>query len=81
MDFSDDVRRGGVWSCLSSPAAFAGARIGRNGRVLEWPDPTGASGEPVIDVDADALFFLGVEQKALPAIREVMQSISGAGAS
>ena len=66
LDFSEDIKRGGIWAALASPEAFARARTARNGRVLEWPEPTNSRGEPAIDVDADGLFEMGIDQQATP---------------
>jgi Protein of unknown function (DUF2442) len=75
IDLTTDIKSGGVWSGIRSDAKFANVRIGRRGRVVEWPDPADADGEPLIDIDADALYELAKQQKVQPLLEAVLEHI------
>jgi hypothetical protein len=64
VDFSDDVAHGQVWQPLRDEALFANVRLVNNGTVIEWPEPKRHNGEPEIDVDADGLWYMALEQNA-----------------
>jgi hypothetical protein len=67
VSLDEDVRRGGVFQSLRDEALFARVRIADDGYLIEWPEPADIEGKPVIDIDADALFALGLQQHvALP---------------
>jgi hypothetical protein len=63
VSFSDRIRLGRIFAPLGDPIKFADVRVREGGRILEWPEPADDDGEPLIDVDADALFDMDVEQR------------------
>jgi hypothetical protein len=74
-DFSADVKRGGIWTALRDHAKFSQVRVAEQGAVLEWPDPAGADGSPRIDVDADGLYAMSLQQSAQPWVERFFHSI------
>jgi hypothetical protein len=64
IDFSGDIRRGGIWEALRDEARFAQVRLAFRGRVVEWPEPVRPDGTPRIDVDADGLHAMAARQRA-----------------
>jgi hypothetical protein len=62
VDFSRDVRDGGVWTELRDEGLFRQARVTYDGTVLEWPQPVRANGEPKVDIDADGLWEMAAAQ-------------------
>ena len=64
VDLSDMISKGGVFSPLSDNAAFAAVRIGENSRTVEWPVPADEDGDPLIAIDADALFDKSERQQS-----------------
>ena len=79
VDFSEDIRRGGIWAALQDEAAFAQARVAYRGTVLEWPEPAGPDGGPRIDVDADGLHEKSSRQKAKPLLGRLFPSLFDKG--
>lgn len=75
VDFTDDIKRGGIWAALRDEAKFAQARIAHNGHVLEWPEPAGPDGEPRIDVDADGLHEMASLQQSFEWLRRVVPTL------
>ena len=63
VDLSDMISKGGVFAELSDQATFSAVRVGENDRVVEWPEPRDESGNPVIGIDADALFEKAKSQR------------------
>ena len=72
ISFTDDIRRGGVFAALRDEKVFAKARIGRRRRSIEWPEPQDENGEPIIDIDADALLHLAEQQKTAGALKRLL---------
>jgi hypothetical protein len=62
VDFSDDVHEGGGWTELRDEQLFGRARVAYDGCVSEWPEPLRGNGEPRVDIDADGLWVMAVEQ-------------------
>ena len=77
IDFSEEVKGGGIWTDLRDPQKFARARTVRGGTILEWPEPAGRDGSPRVDVDADGLYTKGLQQRAVPWIENFFQSLFG----
>jgi len=63
VSFADYVRRGGVFTPLVDENMFAEVRVGERRRTIEWPNPHGDDGEPLIDVDAETLLQMALHQK------------------
>jgi Protein of unknown function (DUF2442) len=62
VDLAPDVMRGGVFRSLKDETKFAQVRISDNGYAIEWPEPSDDDGRPLVDIDADALLTLGLQQ-------------------
>ena len=62
VDLADAIEQGGVFSPLSDAALFSKVRVGERGRTIEWPEPTDGSGEPLIEIDAEALMAMAMTQ-------------------
>ena len=77
VDFSANIRAGGIWSELRSQDVFARVRIAEGGRAIEWPEPSGLHGEPRIDVDADGLYDLAMNQKFSPIGKDLFEACRG----
>ncbi len=60
---------------MADKRLFAQARVARNGTVLEWPEPKGGDGSPRIDVDADGLYAMAMQQRERPWIGRVLHTI------
>jgi hypothetical protein len=75
VDFAPDIKNGGVWTPLKDPKAFAAVSVSENGETIEWDEPRDESGDALIDVDADGLFMMGVEQAAAPLMRDVVNLV------
>ena len=72
VDLADAVSQGGVFSPLSDAALFSRVRIGERGRTIEWPEPEDQSGQPMIEIDAEALMAIAKAQKRpVPARRRL----------
>jgi hypothetical protein len=75
IDFSSDIKRGGVWEPLTSPSAFSAVTVVKNGEAIEWDSPRDSFGDALIDVDADGLFMMGMEQSVAPVMRDVAELV------
>lgn len=75
VDFSEDVKGSGVWAELRDERKFAQVRAAYGGTVLEWPEPSGMDGAPRLDVDADGLYSLALQQRATPWIERILHSL------
>lgn len=62
VDLAGAIEQGGVFSPLSDAALFSKVRVGERGRTIEWPEPMGQSGEPLIEIDAEALAAMATMQ-------------------
>jgi len=54
---------GGVFAALAEPRAFSQVRVDETGRKIEWPEPRDRHGQPQIDIDAESLYAMLMEQK------------------
>jgi hypothetical protein len=72
LSLAEDIRRGGVFEALRDERLFAKVRIGQRRRSIEWPEPKDENGEPIIGIDADALFQLAGQQKTASSFRRLM---------
>jgi hypothetical protein len=75
VDFSEDVRKGGIWAPLRDPALFSRARVAGGGTILEWPEPADKDGNPRIDIDADGLYVMGTQQRVVPFLGKLRHLI------
>ena len=64
VDFSDDVAHGPIFETLRDERKFARVRLVKKGTVIEWPEPVRNNGDPMIDIDADGLWYMAQAQKA-----------------
>jgi hypothetical protein len=64
VSFADEVRRGRIFTPLTDEATFAKVRIGEGRRTIEWPDPHDYDGHPLIDVDAETLLTMALNQRS-----------------
>ncbi len=72
ISFVDDIRKGGVWEALRDETKFAMAHIASRRRSVEWPEPKDADGDPIIEIDADALFRMAERQKVTGFLARLM---------
>ena len=63
IDFSDMIKKGGVFAPLADPNKFNAVRVGENRRVVEWPEPKDDLGYPVIEIDAESLIAKAQQQR------------------
>jgi hypothetical protein len=68
VDFSTDIKGGRVWAPLADETLFSKARVSHDGHAVEWPEPADDDGEPRIDIDAEGLYRLAVQQLASPHV-------------
>jgi hypothetical protein len=73
IDLSDMISRGGVFAALSDHSKFSAVRVGDSQRVIEWPEPMDDLGDPVVEIDAEALFEKANDQRrnALASIAQL----------
>jgi hypothetical protein len=64
VDLSDMIQRGGVFVSLRDAALFARVRLGAAKDKVEWPEPRDSYGEPMVDIDAESLFHLSMQQRS-----------------
>lgn len=62
VDLTEMITRGGVFANLRENNNFSKVRIGENNRVLEWPIPKDNNGNPIIEIDAESLFYMASRQ-------------------
>ena len=77
VDFTDDIRRGGIWAALRDETKFALARVAYHGQALEWPEPARSDGSPHIDVDADGLHEMAMRQHEPARLSQLVPAGSG----
>jgi hypothetical protein len=65
VDFTDDIRRGGIWAALRDETKF------------EWPEPARSDGSPHIDVDADGLHEMAMRQHEPARLSQLVPAGSG----
>jgi hypothetical protein len=75
VDFSDLVGTG-VFAPLKDAEIFATASVGERGRWIEWPDNARPGDEPLVEIDADALYEMGMRQRAQSALQQLIRRIS-----
>jgi len=75
VDLSHMVQRGGIFTELRDEQKFALVRIGERNRVVEWPTPSDNLGYPIIDIDAESLYVMGAQQKALAGIQKLSSAV------
>jgi hypothetical protein len=56
------IRKGGVFKSLETRGAFEAVKIDGRRRAIFWPKPVTAGGEPLIDIDAEALVEMAKSQ-------------------
>jgi len=74
VDLSQFVLRGGVFEALRNEEIFSAVRIGENGALIEWPTPSDTMGYPIIDIDAEALYVLGMQQRQLANVQRALSA-------
>jgi hypothetical protein len=72
VDLGDMVRRGGVFKTLQDERMFSRVRIGSVGDKVEWPEPKDDFGEPIVDIDAESLWYLHAGQQRLSAMQRLI---------
>ena len=75
VDFADLVGTG-VFAPLKDTEIFSTARVGERGRWIEWPDQARPGDEPIVEIDADALYEMGTRQRAQSALQQLMRRLS-----
>lgn len=63
VSLADRVKGGRIFAPLADEHVFSRARIGEHGRIVEWPEPHDAEGHPLIDVDAETLLQIALQQR------------------
>ena len=53
---------------LKDAQIFSTARVGERGRWIEWPNQARPGDEPLVEIDADALYEMGMSQRAVLTI-------------
>jgi hypothetical protein len=56
------IAKGGVFKGIEDNNAFEAVRIDGRRRAVFWPRPLTSDGEPMIDIDADALVEMAKSQ-------------------
>ena len=62
VEFADRVANGPVFRPLRDERLFAQVERSDDGRTIAWPEPRNEFG-PLIDIDADGLWFTAQEQR------------------
>jgi hypothetical protein len=62
IDLTQMIERGGVFASLRENDNFSKVRIGKHNRILEWPLPKDDDGYPIIEIDAESLFYMASQQ-------------------
>jgi uncharacterized protein DUF2442 len=75
VDFSDLVGTG-VFAPLKDTEIFSTAHVGERGRWIEWPDPARPGDEPLVEIDADALYEMGMSQRARSTLQQLLRRLS-----
>jgi len=63
VSFVEQVKLGRIFTPLADEGIFARVRVASDRRTVEWPEPTDDDGEPLIDVDAETLLSMALEQR------------------
>jgi hypothetical protein len=64
VDITDMIQKGGVFETLRNEKVFMQVRLSENRRKIEWPEPRDDDGDPLIDIDAESLFYIATEQRS-----------------
>jgi Protein of unknown function (DUF2442) len=64
VDMTDLIQKGGVFEALRNEKVFMQVHLSENRRKIEWPEPRDEDGEPIIDIDAESLFYIATEQRS-----------------
>jgi hypothetical protein len=75
VDFADLVGTG-VFAPLKDPEIFSTARVGERGRWIEWPNRARSGDEPIVEVDADALYEMGMSQRARSTLQQILNRVT-----
>jgi uncharacterized protein DUF2442 len=75
VDFSDLVGTG-VFAPLKDTGIFSTARVGERGRWIEWPDQVRPGDEPIVEIDADALYEMGMSQRARSTLQQILNRLT-----
>jgi hypothetical protein len=75
VSVADLVRAGRIFTPLQDEAVFNRVRIGEGGRVVEWPEPADDDGNALIDIDAEALYRMGLQQRSEHGFRRLWQRL------
>jgi hypothetical protein len=75
VDFSELVGTG-VFAPLKETEIFSMARVGERGRWIEWPNQDRPGDEPLVEIDADALYEMGMGQRARSTLQQILQRVT-----
>jgi hypothetical protein len=75
LDFSELVGTG-VFTPLKDAETFATVRVGERGRWIEWPNSARPGDEPLVEIDADALYEMGKSQRARSTLQQILRRVS-----
>ena len=67
IDFSQDIENG-IFSALKDPKLFERVRIGERSRTVEWPEPKDDLGYPIIEIDAESLAAMALDQRNIELV-------------
>jgi len=62
VSLAEIIAKGGVFKGIENKHAFEAVRIDGRRRAIFWPRPLTPDGEPMIDIDADALVEMARSQ-------------------
>jgi len=66
------IRQGGVFEPLRDQRLFSRVRIGEARDKVEWPEPKDKFGEPMVDVDAESLWYMHADQQHMTAFQRLV---------
>lgn len=75
VDLSEMIRKGGTFTPLQNEKEFFRVTIGERNRVIAWPEPRDDQGYPMIEIDADALYVIGSQQKTTTMMQRLFNAI------
>ncbi len=64
VDMTDMIQKGGVFEALRNEKVFQQVRLSETRRKVEWPEPRDEDGDPLIDIDAESLFYIANGQRS-----------------
>jgi hypothetical protein len=75
VSLGDLIEEGGVFEALRDKEKFSAVRVGERERAVVWPDPRDDHGYPIVEMDADALFERGMNQRFRTGVVRLVEAV------